>query len=121
MLRESSPEVPKWTRKTTMTQSHRRSAERTAVAQRSTGPKTEAGKHYSRRNALKHSVLASALLVTTGEGAENAAEFEELLGALHEDLSPVGKLEEMMVDKIEVCWWRQKRALRYEALRKRCP
>jgi hypothetical protein len=84
-------------------------------AQLSTGPKTDAGKNYSRRNALKHGVLASALLVIEGEGVENAAEFEELLGALHQDLAPAGRLEEMMVEKLAVCWWRQKRALRCEA------
>src|SRR5271157_2208565 len=85
-------------------------------AQLSTGPRTEAGKNHSRRNALKHGVLASALLVTKGGGAEDAAEFEELLHALNRDLAPVGRLEEMLVEKIAVCSWRQKRALRYEAL-----
>lgn len=85
-------------------------------AQLSTGPKTEAGKNHSRQNALKHGVLASALLVTKGGGAEDAAEFEELLHALNRDLAPVGRLEEMIGEKIAVCWWRQKRALRYEAL-----
>jgi len=60
--------------------------------------------------------LASALLVQKGGGAEDAYEFEELLCALNRDLVPVGRLEEMMVEKIAVCWWRQKRALRYEAL-----
>ena len=85
-------------------------------AQLSTGPRTEAGKNHSRRNALKHGVLASALLVTKGGGTEDAAEFEELLHALNRDLAPVGRLEEMLVEKIAVCWWRQKRALRYEAL-----
>ena len=85
-------------------------------AQLSTGPKTEAGKNHSRRNAVKHGVLASALLVTKGGGAEDAAEFEELLSDLNRDLAPVGRLEEMMVEKIAVCSWRQKRALRYEAL-----
>src|SRR5215469_5410427 len=85
-------------------------------AQRSTGPKPEAGKNHSRQNALKHGVLASALLVKKGGGAEDASEFEELLCALNQDLAPVGRLEEMMVEKIAVCWWRQKRALRYEAL-----
>src|ERR1035438_2103705 len=85
-------------------------------ARLSTGPKTQAGKNQSRRNALKHGVLASALLIKKGGGAEDAAEFEELLAALNRDLAPVGRLEEMMVEKIAVCWWRQKRALRFEAL-----
>jgi len=84
-------------------------------AQLSTGPRTEAGKRQSRRNAVKHGILASALLITKGLGAEDPAEFEDLLSGLHRDLAPVGALEEMLVEKIAVCWWRQKRTLRCEA------
>ncbi len=84
-------------------------------AQRSTGPRTTEGKNRSRRNAVKHGILASALLITEGEGAEDPAEFDELLGGLRRDLAPVGTLEEMLVEKVAVCWWRQKRALRCEA------
>jgi hypothetical protein len=69
----------------------------------------------SRRNALKHGILASALLITEGIGAEDPAEFEELIDGLRRDLAPVGALEEMLVEKIGICWWRQKRALRCEA------
>ena len=93
----------------------RRTAANRRNAQLSTGPKTEEGNSRSRRNALKHGILASALLITQGEGAEDRAEFDELLGGLHRDLAPVGTLEEMLVEKIAVCWWRQKRALRCEA------
>jgi hypothetical protein len=84
-------------------------------ALRSTGPRTEAGKNQSRRNALRHGILASALLITNEEGSEYAAEFNELVGGLRQDLAPVGTLEEMLVEKIAVCWWRQKRALKCEA------
>jgi hypothetical protein len=84
-------------------------------AQRSTGPRTEEGKSQSRRNALKHGVLAPALLITKGECAEDPVEFEEMLGGFYEDLKPVGALEEMLVEKVAVCLWRQKRALRCEA------
>jgi hypothetical protein len=84
-------------------------------AQLSTGPTTEEGKSWSRRNALKHGILASALLITEGEGSEDPAEFEELLGSLHHDLAPVGALEEMLLEKVAVCLWRNKRALKCEA------
>jgi hypothetical protein len=84
-------------------------------AQRSTGPRTEEGKSQSRRNALKHGILISAVLITKGSGAEDCAEFEQLLDSLHRDLAPVGALEEILVEKIAVCWWRQKRALQCEA------
>ena len=84
-------------------------------SQLSTGPKTEEGKSRSRRNALKHGILASSLLVTQGDGKEDQAEFDELLDGLHRDLAPVGTLEKMLVEKIAVCWRRQKRALECEA------
>jgi hypothetical protein len=84
-------------------------------AQLSTGPRTEEGKSRSRRNALKHGVLAPVLLITEGEGAEDPAEFDELLVGLRGDLAPVGRLEEMLVEKVAICWWRHKRALRCEA------
>ena len=84
-------------------------------AQLSTGPKTEEGKSRSRRNALKHGILASALIITEGEGAENPAEFDELLDSLRRDLAPVGTLEGMLVEKIAICCWRQTRTLRCEA------
>jgi hypothetical protein len=84
-------------------------------AQLSTGPRTEDGQSRSRRNALKHGILASALLIAEGEGTEDRAEFDELLDGLQRDFAPVGALEEMLVEKIAVCWWRQKRALLCEA------
>jgi hypothetical protein len=84
-------------------------------AQRSTGPRTEEGKSHSRRNALRHGILTSAVLITKGLGAEDAAEFGELLGGLRRDLAPAGALEELLVEKIALCFWRQNRALRCEA------
>jgi hypothetical protein len=92
----------------------RKAAANRRNAQLSTRPRTEEGKSRSRLNAVKHGILASAVLITAGEGAEDPAEFEELLSALRRDLAPVGRLEEMMVEKIAVYWWRQKRVLSCE-------
>lgn len=93
----------------------KRTAANRRNSQLSTGPRTAEGKSRSRQNALKHGILASALLITAGEGAEDPAEFNEFLTGLRRDLAPVGTLEEMMVEKIAVCWWRQKRVLSCEA------
>jgi hypothetical protein len=93
----------------------KRTAANRRNARLSTGPKTQQGKSRSRRNAVKHGILASALLITEGKGAENPAEFHELLRGLHRDLTPTGALEKMLVEKIAVCWWRQQRALSCEA------
>src|SRR5579864_6204351 len=62
----------------------------------------------------KHGILASALLINDPT-AEDFAEFQTLLSDLDRDLAPVGKLEEMMVERIAACWWRLQRALRFES------
>ena len=79
-------------------------------AQHSTGPKTEAGKAQSRRNALKHGIFAANMFVY----GENLGEYQELLGALREDLAPVGAVEELLVEKVAIAVWRGKRVLRCE-------
>jgi hypothetical protein len=83
-------------------------------SQRSTGPKTETGKRYSRQNALKHGILASALLITEGRYHEDEEEFRLLLHNLRQGWKPVGELEEMLVEEIAVCTWRQRRSLQCE-------
>lgn len=93
----------------------KRAAANRRNARLSTGPRTEQGKSRSRLNAVKHGILTSALLTTGGQGAEDPAEFDELLFNLHTDLVPVGALEEMLVEKIAICHWRENRALRCEA------
>jgi hypothetical protein len=85
-------------------------------AQRSTGPRTDAGKRYSRRNATRHGLLASAGLIKDGLGAEDKAVFEKLWRALRRNLQPIGQLEEMWVEEITICWWKKVRALRCETV-----
>jgi len=93
----------------------KRAAANRRNAQLSTGPRTEEGKSRSRHNALKHGILTSDLLITQGVGAEDPAEFDELLSSLSRDLEPVGALEEILVEKIAKCCWRERRAHRCEA------
>ena len=83
-------------------------------AQRSTGPKTEAGKKRSRYNAYKHGIFSWHALESYGFGSEDGDQFRGLLNMLREDREPVGVLEEVLVDRIAVCIWRLKRALQYE-------
>jgi hypothetical protein len=85
-------------------------------AQKSTGPTSEEGKKRSRRNALKHGVLASSPVITAAGGGEDAAAFKEFVYALVRDGAPVGTLEEMMVEKIALCWLRQMRSARFDAV-----
>ncbi len=83
-------------------------------AQRSTGPRTSEGKAVSRYNALKHGILAQAVLPAFLEGGESREEFENLLGSLRADLAPASSVEEMLVEQVAVGYWRLGRALRSE-------
>lgn len=83
-------------------------------AKLSTGPKTGKGKAAVKWNALKHGLLAGEVVIRTGDAEESGSEFEALLASLSDELRPEGMLEEMMVEKIAVCYWRLRRAIRCE-------
>ena len=83
-------------------------------AKQSTGPRTEEGKRRSRRNAVKHGILSSVLVIKEGDGTEDAEEFDHLFAELQGDLAPVGALENMMVESIAIAYWRARRALQAE-------
>jgi hypothetical protein len=78
------------------------------------GVKTAKGKAIVKYNALKHGLLAKEAVVTVGEGAEDPEEFNALLEDLKTQLAPAGTLEEMLVEKIAVAYWRLRRAYKYE-------
>ena len=79
-------------------------------AQRSTGPKTPEGKATFSMNALKYAVLARQILVHGRNLDESSDEFKDFCPEYHEYLSPVGPLEEMLVDQIVAINWRLRRA-----------
>lgn len=70
-----------------------------------TGPKTEVGKARSSENAIRHGVLSRKLLLPD----ESAADYQELLSALLGELSPIGVVEQLLVERIAVSIWRQRR------------
>ncbi len=78
------------------------------------GVNTPEGKAIVKYNALKHGLLAKEVVITIGDGAENPEEFDALLEALQTQLVPAGTLEEMLVEKIAVAYWRLRRAYKYE-------
>jgi hypothetical protein len=79
------------------------------------GVKTPEGKAIAKYNALKHGLLAKEVVVTVGEGAEDPTEFAALSQKLVSQFQPQGTVEEMLVEKIAVAYWRLRRAYRYEA------
>jgi hypothetical protein len=80
--------------------------------QKSKGPKTEEGKSRSRWNALKHGVLSQRLVVLNDNDGQT---YTLLLENLRRDLNPRNALEEILVEKIAMAYWRLHIAYGYEA------
>jgi len=78
------------------------------------GVKTPEGKEIVKYNALKHGLLAKEVVITVGDSTEDPEEFNALLSDLTEQFKPEGTLEEILVEKIAVAYWRLRRAYKYE-------
>lgn len=76
-----------------------------ANSQKSTGPRTEAGRAVSAQNATTHG-LTSRRALLPGECAE---EFKEFYEAIRARYAPDGPLEEMLVGEIASGAWRLRR------------
>ena len=79
---------------------------------KSKGPRTEEGKSRSRWNALKHGVLSQRLVVLNENDGQT---YTLLLENLRCDLNPGNALEEILVEKIAMAYWRLHIAYGYEA------
>lgn len=79
-------------------------------AKNSTGPKSKSGQAVACRNATRHGLFSSRLLLED----EDPAEFQELLADLQATLRPVGAVELGLVERIAVTMWRQRRLVRAE-------
>jgi hypothetical protein len=75
-------------------------------SQKSTGPKSEAGKKRSSLNALRHG-LTGQVVVMPGE---DLAAYELHTAAMHKDLKPVGYFEIQLAQSIADDTWRLNRA-----------
>ena len=79
-----------------------------------TGPTSAEGKAVVAKNAIKHGIFAKEVIIDSGDGQEDPAEYHRLLQGLQDDLKPVGQMEQLLVEKIAVNWWRLRRVLRFE-------
>lgn len=84
-------------------------------AKASTGSVTIEGKAVVATNAIKHGIFTKDLIIASGPGRENQAEYEELLANLIQCLSPRNQMESLLVEKIAVDFWRLRRTIRFEA------
>jgi hypothetical protein len=72
-------------------------------ALKSTGPRTLAGKQISSRNAVKHGMLATGPILA---GLESRDAGKEHRNGIFESLSPIGYLEDILVERIALLAWR---------------
>lgn len=79
-------------------------------ALQSTGPKTKEGKAIASQNAIRHGLLSQDLILKD----ESPKEFDLFRQGLYQSLSPVGRLEEILVEKIVSAGWRFRRLIKVE-------
>ena len=89
--------IPDSTQPSSRTSSPRKFAANRRNAQRSTGPRTAAGKTISSWNSLRHGLLSKRLIEFNDQ---KATQFSDLLASLQQDLEPIGTLEQLLVEKI---------------------
>jgi hypothetical protein len=82
-----------------------------ANSKNSTGPKTEAGKKRSSRNALRHGLTAQTVVMPT----EDLELYESHKKSFHDDHSPKGSLESNLVQALADATWRLNRVAALEA------
>ena len=90
--------------------SERQKAANRANAVHSTGPKTPEGKAVVRLNAVRHGLLARDAVLP----GENSDAFEDLWNEVWAELSPVGPIEKLLVERIINSIWRLRRSVRAE-------
>src|SRR5580700_2198785 len=77
-----------------------------ANAQKSSGPRTDKGKHRTRLNAYRHGLTGQIQLLT----ADEHEAFDQHCTGIRESLAPVGALEIELAQSIAEDHWRLKRA-----------
>ena len=82
-----------------------------ANAQRSTGPRTAAGKARSARNHTTHGLSSKEFVVLPGDEQE----FDEFMTGLHESVLPQGTLESDLFTHLAHASWTLRRCRRAEA------
>jgi hypothetical protein len=80
-------------------------------AKSSTGPRTEAGKRRSRRNAIRHGLTAQTVI----EVYEDATEYRALQRAVSEDYRPRTNFEIELVARLVSLLWRLRRTVAIES------
>ena len=93
-----------------MSTSEQRLAANRANALKSTGPRSVEGKIEAKKNATRHGLLSTRLLLDD----ECPEEFERLLAESQTALAPIGFMELALVERVAVALWRQRRLVTAE-------
>ena len=80
-------------------------------AQKSTGPRTDAGRAAVRFNGLTHGLTAETLVLT----GESQADFESLLASFEAEHDPATPTEVALVSQLTMAAWRLRRGFHAEA------
>ncbi len=94
--------------------SERKRAANRRNAQKSTGPRTEAGKAKSSRNSYTHGLFSSRLYRDEAQRAKEEPQFLEILNGFREHYQPVGFIENFWLESAAVEAFRYARNLAYE-------
>ena len=81
-------------------------------AQRSTGPKTQAGKAASSRNATRHGLAGNSIVVLPTEDPDD---LDQLTATITAEFKPAGDTEEFFVHQMIAARWKLLRIQRLEA------
>jgi hypothetical protein len=81
-----------------------------ANARKSTGPRTEAGKSWSSRNAVKHGITARTLGLKT----DDPDELNALIAGYFHQFAPANQAEADLVASLIVAAWSLRRSWRHE-------
>jgi hypothetical protein len=93
-------------KESTVPNGHDRAAVNKANAQKSTGPRTEAGKQRSKLNALRHGLTDRTVVLPT----EDHAAYQRHSQSLLDDCQPKGAIETQIVQSLIDTSWRMNRA-----------
>ena len=117
---ESSPRAKGVAIGSTKTVTEKTLAANRLNAKRSTGPRTERGKNYSKFNAVKTGLFAEHVVIPKCDGGyyedddDPNEQFSQLMEALQQEYKPEGPSEVFLVAQLAECMWKQRRMSRSE-------
>lgn len=83
-------------------------------SKKSTGPKSSEGKRAIKSNNNIHGLYTDKVILNSSHLKEDRVEFELLLESLRYELDPQTLSQDYIVQKIAICYWRDRRVIAAE-------